>query len=429
MLFSDIGFVTDEFTYQEHAYVGVADGRIAYVGTERPVQDFGEVYDGRGKVLMPGMVNAHSHAPMTLMRGYAENLALDDWLNIMIFPFEAQMTDEDVYPATKLAIAEMLRFGTTSFSDMYYFNDARSRAILETGIKCNLCHTIVNFDGTPYEDLDDAELNRRLVREYHGGNNGRLLIDMGLHAEYTSNPTTVQTFAQATREMGLRMQVHVSETSKEVAECKERHDGCTPVRYLSDMGLFDSPTTAAHCVWLEGDDYAILAEKGVTVASNPVSNAKLGSGIADLPGLQKAGVRVAIGTDGVASNNNLNMFKDMTMLGLAARARWCSPVGVSASELLQMATLNGALSQGRRDTGSIAEGKRADLIVLDVDVPWMQPVSDMLTNLVYSAQGSDVVLTMVDGQVLYRDGEWPTIDVERVSFETAEARKRVLSRI
>lgn len=429
MLFSDIGVITDQFCYKPHAYVGVADGRIAYVGDERPAQDFGEIYDGRGKVLMPGMVNAHSHAPMTLMRGYAENLALDDWLQTMIFPFEAQMREEEVYPATLLAIAEMLRFGTTSFSDMYYFNDARARAVLESGIKCNLCHTVIDFAGTPYQDLKDAAENARLIREYHGQNNGRLLIDMGLHAEYTSNPTTVQTFAAATHEAGLRVQVHVSETEKEVAECKERHEGRTPVAYLADMGLFDNPTTAAHCVWLEGDDYALLAEKGVTVASNPVSNAKLGSGIADLPGMQKAGITVAIGTDSVASNNNLNLFQDMTMLGLAARARWCTPVGVSAAELLQMATRNGALSQGRSDTGCIAEGMRADLIVLNADVPWMQPVCDMATNLVYSAQGSDVVLTMVDGQVLYRDGVWPTIDVERAIAETAAARERVLARL
>jgi 5-methylthioadenosine/S-adenosylhomocysteine deaminase len=429
MLFSDIGLITDQFTYEPHAYVGVDGSHIAYVGTEKPERTFGEEYDGRGKVLMPGMVNAHSHAPMTLMRGYAENLALDDWLNTMIFPFEAQIHDEDAYPATLLAIAEMLCFGTTSFSDMYYFNDARAKAILGSGIKCNLCHTVLDFEGTPYEEKDDAELNRRLVRDYHGAGDGRLLIDMGLHAEYTSNPTTVRTFAEETQKMGLRMQVHVSETAKEVAECKERHEGRTPVKYLADMGLFDNPTTAAHCVWLEGDDYAILADKDVTVASNPVSNAKLGSGIVDLAGLQKAGVRVALGTDSVASNNNLNMFQDMTMLGLVTRAKDCTPVGVSASELLQMATRNGALSQGRQGTGVIAEGMRADLAVLDVDTPWMQPVSDMVTNLVYSAQGSDVVLTMVDGDVLYRDGVWPTIDIERAKAETAAARKRVLARL
>ena len=299
MLFSDIGLIADDFSYKPHAYVGVDQGTIAYVGTTAPTQDFGgRCTTGRGKVLMPGMVNAHSHAPMTLMRGYAENLALDDWLNTTIFPFEAQMTDEDVYPATVLAIAEMLRFGTTSFSDMYYFNDARARAILETGIKCNLCHTVIDFEGTPYAQKEDAAENERLVRDYHGANGGRLLIDMGLHAEYTSNPVTVQTFAQATKEIGLRIQVHVSETAKEVRECKDRHEGRTPVRYLADLGVFDNPTTAAHCVWLEGDDYALLANHGVTVASNPVSNAKLGSGIADLPGMRAAGVRVALGTDG-----------------------------------------------------------------------------------------------------------------------------------
>ena len=229
--------------------------------------------------------------------------------------------------------------------------------------------------------------------------------------------------------MGLRMHVHVSETLKEVEECKARHNGLTPPAYLASLGVFDNPTTAAHCVWLEGDDFAMLAKKGVVVATNPVSNAKLGSGIADERALAAAGVCVAIGTDSVASNNNLNMWQDLNMYALLARAHSCNPVGIAPAEVLRCATLNGAIAQGRSETGVIAEGKRADLCVVDVDTPWMQPVSDMVTNLVYSAQGSDVVLTMVDGQVLYRDGEWTTLDIERAKFETARAREAVLARL
>lgn len=429
MLFSDITLLDEDFICREHRYVGVRDGIIVYIGMAAPSEDYGEVYEGTGRLLIPGLVNAHSHAPMTLLRGYAENLALDEWLNTRIFPFEAKMTDEDVYPATLLAIAEMLRFGTTSFSDMYYHSDARARAILESGIKCNMCHTVLDFENNPYCLKDDAALNTGLIEHYHGANGGRLLIDMGLHAEYTSNPTTVETFAQATKELGLRVQVHVSETAKEVEECKQRHDGKTPPRYLADLGLFDSPTTAAHCVWLEGDDFDLLADKDVTVATCPVSNAKLGSGVADEPALRKAGVRVAIGTDSVASNNNLNMFKDATAFALMARAAWHTPIGITPAQVLRCATENGALSQGRTDTGAIALGKRADLAVLDISVPWMAPVTDMLNNLVYSAQGSDVVLTMVDGEVLYRDGEYPTIDVERAMAETSAARERILARL
>ena len=429
MLFTHIGVIDEDFAFQSDCFVGVRGDTIAYVGSEEPGADFGERYDGTGKVLLPGLVNAHSHAPMTLMRGYAENLALDEWLNTMIFPFEAKMTDDEVYPATVLAIAEMLRFGTTSFSDMYYFSDTRARAVLETGIKCNLCDTLIDFAGTPYAELPVSKTNEHLWRAYHGANNGRLLVDMGLHAEYTSTPMSVRTFAEATAEMGLRMHVHVSETLKEVEECKARHNGLTPPAYLASLGVFDNPTTAAHCVWLEGDDFAMLADKGVVVATNPVSNAKLGSGIADERALAAAGVCVAIGTDSVASNNNLNMWQDLNMYALLARAHSCNPVGIAPAEVLRCATLNGAIAQGRSETGVIAEGKRADLCVVDVDTPWMQPVSDMVTNLVYSAQGSDVVLTMVDGQVLYRDGEWTTLDIERAKFETARARGAVLARL
>lgn len=429
MLFEHIGIIDESFAFQPDCFVGVKGDTISYIGTEAPSESFGERFDGTGKVLLPGLVNAHSHAPMTLMRGYAENLALDEWLNTMIFPFEAQMTDDEVYPATLLAIAEMLRFGTTSFSDMYYFCDARARAILESGIKCNMSDTLIDFAGLPYDQLPTAAVNDHIYKSYHGANGGRLLVDMGLHAEYTSTPTSVRTFAEATKDMGLRVQVHVSETRKEVEECKARHDGMTPVAYLAAMGVLDNPTTAAHCVWLEPGDFELLAKYGTAIATNPVSNAKLGSGIADERSMSRAGVNVAIGTDSVASNNNLNMWQDLNMLALLGRASSCNPVGVTPQEILRYATRNGALSQGRPETGLIACGMRADLCVIDVDVPWMAPLSDMPTNLVYSAQGSDVVLTMVDGQVLYRNGEYPTIDIERVMFETTAARNTVLARL
>lgn len=429
MLFESIGVIDADFNYLPNRYVGVEDDTIAYIGSKPPATDYGERYDGAGKLMLPGMVNAHSHAPMTLMRGYAENLALDDWLNTMIFPFEAKMTDAEAYPATLLAIAEMLRFGTTSFSDMYYFSDTRARAILESGIKCNMCDTLVDFSGAPYDELPMAQTNRRLRASYHGANDGRLLVDWGLHAEYTSNPTVVRGFAESAHEAGARVHVHVSETCREVRECKERHNGLTPPAYLAKLGVLDNPTLAAHCVWLEEGDYELFSRYGVTVASNPVSNAKLGSGIANVRALQAAGIRIALGTDSVASNNNLDMWQDMNALALLERARDCNPVGISPAETLRCATRNGALAQGRDETGLIAEGMRADLCVVKTDVPWMRPVGDMVTSLVYSTRGSDVVLTMVDGQILYRDGSWPTIDIERAMHDATVARDAVLARL
>lgn len=429
-LFEDISMVDHRGAAFAHRWVGVSEGRIDYIGDHAPSGSYDEHYDGSGKLLMPGLYNAHAHVPMTLLRGRGENLPLDRWLNEAIFPFEDLIEDSDAYYASLLGIAEMLRFGVVSFSDMYYHSDARARAIIESGIKCNLGDSVICFDpDASYADLPHASLNERLIREYHGAADGRLLVDYNLHAEYTSTERVVRTLAEATLDQGLRMQVHVSETSSEVAACKERHDGKTPVRYLADCGLFDAPTTAAHCVWLEEGDFAILAEKGVFVATCPASNAKLGSGIADVAAMRAAGVNVALGTDGVASNNNHNMFSDMYLLALMQRAGDCTPVGLSAEDVIHVSTRCGALSQGRTDCGCIEEGCRADLIVLDVDTPWMQPLGSVASNLVYSAQGSDVVLTMVDGSVAYRDGVYPTIDVERAQYETCRARDAILAKL
>ena len=378
---------------------------------------------------MPGMFNAHAHAPMTLLRGYAENKALDAWLNDKIFPFEAKLDDEKAYPATLLAIAEMLRFGTVSFSDMYFFSDARARAVGESGIKCNMSECFMDFKGVDYRESDAYTLNERLIREYHNAFNGRLKVDMSLHSEYLTTPLFARSFAESAIEHGLNMQVHLSETKKEQEECKQRHDGKTPAAYFAELGVFDVPTTAAHCVWLEGDDFEILADKGVTAATNPVSNLKLGSGIADEPAITKAGINLALGTDGVASNNNHNMFKDMYLLSLIHKGVSHDPVGMDPRYVLKVATRNGALSQSRSDTGIVQEGALADLIVLDVDVPWMVPVTQMEGNLVYAAQGSDVVLTMVDGKVLYQDGEYKTIDIERAMFETQRLRDEIVSQL
>lgn len=423
-----------------HAYVGVQDKVINYLGTSHPdtlhndesgqTYSYDETFDGRGKLLMPGLYNAHSHVPMTLLRGMGENMPLDRWLNDAIFPFEALMTDEDAYFATLAGIAEMLRFGVVSCTDMYYHSEARARAVIESGAKCNLGHSVLDFDpDISYDQIPESAKNKELVAEFHGAANGRLLVDYNLHAEYTSTEKVARGLAQAAKEQGVRMQVHVCETASEVQGCKERHNGMTPVEYLAECGIFDVPTTAAHCVWLTEHDRSILAEKGVFVATCPASNAKLGSGIASVVAMREAGITVALGTDGVASNNNHNMFKDIYLLALMERAQKANPLGLSSSDLIQIATRNGALSQGRTDCGNIAVGNKADLVVLDIDTPWMKPADDLVGALIYSAQGSDIVLTMVDGEVLYKNGEYLTIDVERALSEVQASRKRILAQL
>lgn len=429
LLFNDITVLTEEGKTIPHAYVGVEGSTITHVQLTRPEGTFDRVYDGRGKLLMPALYNAHAHVPMTLLRGRGDNLPLDRWLNEAIFPFEAHISEDATYHATLLGIAEMLRFGVVSFTDMYFCTDARARAVLESGVKCNLSDCVVCSDpNLSYYDLPLSTENEQWVKQFHGKGDGRLLIDMSLHAEYTSTPEVVRTLAQATKEAGLRMQVHVSETQKEVQECIERH-GVTPPVYLAQQGLFDVPTTADHCVWLTDEDRRILAEKNVFVACCPASNAKLGSGIADVKAMKAAGITLTLGTDGVASNNNHDMFKDLYLLALMQRAGDADPVSLAAEELIAIATRNGALSQGREDCGRIKCGARADLIVLDIDTPWMQPIHTMAENVIYSAQGSDVVMTMADGAVLYENGEYNTIDVEKEIAETCAAREDILAQM
>lgn len=430
MLFADIDLVNEKGIHTPHAYVGVTGDRIDYVGTTKPEAAYDSVYNGNGKVLMPALYNAHSHLPMVLMRGCGENLPLDRWLNEAIFPVEEHLTEDYSYAAMLLGIAESLRFGVVSFTDMYYNSDARARAALESGVKLNVGHSILNSDETAhFHDLPEYSVDKQLIRHYNEAGNGRIKVDFNLHAEYTSTRPVAEEVAQAAKEAGLRIQVHASETKDEVRGCKERHDGMTPVAYLADCGILDVPATVAHCVWLEQDDYRILAEKRAFVATCPASNAKLGSGIADVLGMRKAGITVALGTDGVASNNNHNMFKDMYLLAMMQRAQLCTPVALSAAEIIEIATRNGALSQGRDDCGLIAPGAKADLIVLTTDTPWFQPVDSLVSNLVYSAQGSDVVLTMVDGSVLYRDGEFLSIDVEKAIADTCAASKAMMAQI
>ena len=416
MLFRNIDLLDENFNLRRGQYVGVRDDTISYIGDDAPAEDYGEMYDGRRRLMLPGFFNVHSHAPMTLLRGYAENLPLHRWLNEKVFPFEDKMDDKAVYYGTQLAIAEMLAAGTVSFTDMYFFLDGMTRAILESGIKCNLSRGLTVFDDKSYEQTDAYRDNLRLLDEWHGANRGRLLADLCIHGEYTSTPKIVEAVAAQARARGVRMHIHLSETQDEHEACKQRH-GMTPAAYMQARGVFDVPTTAAHCVWLEQEDFDILKERGVTVACCPASNLKLASGYANIPRMLRAGINVALGTDGAASNNNLNILQDLYLFAVIYKGYYRDSTLISPAEALYAATRAGALSQGREDSGRIAIGCKADLCVIDTDTPQMAPMTDAACNVVYAVQGADVRLTMVDGEVLYRDGAYMTIDIEKVKAE------------
>ena len=430
MLFKKIGIIDENFEYKENMYVGTNCHSIVYIDSEPPKDEdaFFETYDGRGKVLMPGFYNAHGHSPMCMMRGYGENLPLDRWLNEKIFPFEDNLYSDAVYWATLLSMAESLRFGIVSTSDMYFFIDDMAKAVSVSGMKSNLSRSVSSFEG---ESVSESERLREMIdsiRMYYGMEDGRILVDACAHSEYTNILPMLEAIADTARKYDVRVQLHLSETAGEHVLCIEKY-GKTPAELFNDTGLFDQPCTAAHCVWVTESDLDIFKEKGVTVASCPVSNMKLASGMANVPAMYEKGVNVAIGTDSVASNNSLNFFEEMKIFALTGKVKSMDPAAMTPQQVLRSATRAGALAQGRKDCGLLKEGFRADLIVVDVSGPNMQPNDDMTGALVYSTDGKDVCLTMCDGRVLYRDGEYTTIDIEKTIFETEKAKKEILKRL
>lgn len=429
MLFSNITIINESMEVEFDKYVLVENNWIKYIGDERPRLAINQEYDGRGKLLMSGFFNGHGHSPMSLMRGYGENMALQDWLFKKIFPFEAKLSAEAVYWGTMLTMAESARYGIVSTSDMYYFCEEMARAVVDSGAKANISRSIANPTGIPIDKLESFREMESFRENYHNFAEGRIKVDMSLHAEYTSNPETAKALAEYARSLGdTVMHVHVSETLTEHRECIERH-GMTPAAYLERMGIFDIPAIAAHCVYSDDDDLEIFKNKGVTVATNPVSNMKLASGICNVQKLLDKGINVSIGTDSVASNNSLDFMEEMKVLAIGNKVKELSPTAIMPRDVLYAATVGGAKAQGRYDSGLLKEGYRADLIVVDISQPNMHPVHNIINNLVYSCSGKDVLLTMVDGNIIYNDGEYPTMDVEKIIYEAEKYTKIILERL
>lgn len=429
MLFKNITVLNENLDVEKERYVLVKGDRIAYIGDKPPAEPCDREYDGRGKLLMSGFFNAHAHSPMTLMRGYGENMALQDWLTKKIFPFEDKLDSNAVYWGTMLAMAESLKFGIVSTSDMYYFCEDMAEAVAECGAKSNISRSVTNIMGEDPQTLVSMKENAEFYNKYHNTADGRIKVDMSLHGEYTSDAETARALADCARAAGdVVMHVHLSETRLEHEECKQRH-GLTPAAYMERMGLFDVPALAAHCVYAEEEDLDIFKAKGVTVATNPVSNMKLASGVCNASKVISKGINLAIGTDSVASNNSLNFIEEMKTLAIGSKVYYEDPTLITPKDALRAATSGGAAAQGRTDSGTLKEGNKADLIVLDISAPNMHPVHSLINNIVYSGSGGDVIMTMVDGKVLYENGVYSLIDIEKTVYEVEKATQRILERL
>ena len=401
------------------AYVAVEGTKIVSVGTVRPQGTFDQEIDGKGNVLMPGFVNAHTHVPMTAMRGYGDGNNLQDWLNNYIFPVEARWDDRAVRSCTALGLAEMIASGVTTIADMYMHTDIIAQEVASAGISANLCCGGVLF-GDTFDPAThgDCVAQRELTEKWHNYNDGQIRIDASIHGEYTSRKELWQWMADYARDHGLGMHVHISETKAEHEACLARH-GKTPIQTLDEYGVWDGRAIAAHCVWTTPEDWAIMAEKGISAIHNPISNLKLGSGIAPVPAMKKAGVNVCLGTDGVSSNNCTDFFSDLKFAAILHNGANCDPLALLPLDALKMATRDGGVALGRK-TGVIQAGYEADLILVDFSHLNLTPCHSVISNLAYAAHGSDVCMNMARGKVIYKDGDFLTIDLERVRREVAD---------
>ena len=370
-----------------------------------------ETIDGTDFLTIPGLVNAHTHTYMSMMRNVADDLTFFDWLFGRVVPIEDELEPEDSYWASLLAQIEMIRSGTTCFNDMQMHIHQTTRAVRESGMRAVICR---GLQGDTYDE-NDRRIREALEERAAFADCDRLSFRFGPHAPYTCGPEYLRLVVDVAKREGLGIHTHIAESQTESDNMwAERH--CTPIEYMRDAGVFEVPTIAAHCIRVNERDRAILAENNVSVVTNPASNMKLGNGFAPVPELVAAGVNVCLGTDGAASNNAQNMFREMGLLALIHKGTHDTPQCLSADEVLDMATVNGARALGL-DCGEIAVGKKADLVLLDLGAPSLTPLNNAVAALCYSANGSEVDTVIIDGEVVMRGQELLTIDEERVRAE------------
>ncbi|CAM4400870.1 5-methylthioadenosine/S-adenosylhomocysteine deaminase [Paenibacillus endophyticus] len=422
-------FITmDDAAPSFKGHMVVTNDRISYIGTEAPVglSEAVEKIDGSKLAFMPGLINTHGHAAMSLLRGYSDDQNLQVWLEQKMWPMEGKYVDQDTRAGSGLAIVEMLRSGTTAFVDMYDRMDQVAQMTELSGIRGVLTRGVI---GLCPEDVQEAKLAEAIAfaRDWNGKADGRITTMISPHAPYTCPPAYIERFVQAAHDHNLPLHTHMSETIAEV-EQNVRDYGVRPVEHLDRLGFFSRPALVAHAVHLNTEEIELLAAKGVAVSHNPVSNLKLASGIARVPEMLSAGVTVSLGTDSVASNNNLDLFEEIRFSALLHKGISGDPTAIPAWEALKLGTIYGAKSIWQEnDLGSLQVGKKADFIAIDIEQPHFYPQTDMISHLVYAGSGRDVKHVWIDGRQVLRNGECTFLDEEKVRYEAQASFDRLLN--
>ena len=415
--------VSDKTEDTVKGYIGIKDGCISYLGSKEPSGKSNVVIDAHGNIVMPGLINAHTHAAMSIYRGYADDTALFDWLNHHIWPAEREFVkEENIDPASELSIAEMIRSGTTTFNDMYFFSNITEKIAEKAGIRAVLGEAVIDI---PFPAYKISENYWKEKAESHKNNDSLIRFSLVPHSPYACSKNLLKKIKSVSKKTGMLIHTHISETQSEVDQIRKLH-GMTPVEYLDSINFLDSNVAAVHCAVLSDSDIDILSKRDVKIVHCVQSNFKLASGIARIGDLKKTGLTIALGTDGQASNNTLDMFAEMKTAALVHKAVNNDITVLNAREVVEMATINGAKALGMdKFTGSIEQGKKADLIMIDINSLHLMPMYDPYSHLVYSARGSDVDTVIIDGKIIMRSKKLLTIDEKKLMKKISKLSKEI----
>ena len=381
-----------------------------------------EKINAKGMLIMPGLVNTHSHAAMSIFRGYKDDRMLMDWLENAIFPVEEKLEPDDIYWNAYLSCLEMIKSGTTTCNDMYFGMDKTIEAMEETGIR-----GVVSWCITDDSIKDKPEKTREFVKKYNHDKNSRIKVFVSAHAPYSCNPETIKLCVDLAKELNTGLHIHLAETQDEARIVKDRYEK-NSTEYLADLNVFDVPVVLAHGIYISDSDIELMKSKNIRggISHNPISNCKLSSGICDVVKLRKNGINVGIGTDGIGSTTTLDMFEEMKTAAYLQKVNTMEPTSIRAYEILQMATIEGARVLGLEDEiGSLEPGKKADLIFIKTDKIHLQPENDVCSNIVYSANGSDIEMVMIDGKVVMQHRKMTNLDEKEVIRHVKKIAKRL----